>query len=67
LAEKIHDGHEPGCPQCNAGAADIGDEVCTCLTGAYAEGLKRWQQACACCFESTFPQGLEAAFAAAGE
>ncbi len=62
MAEKLHDAHAPGCPNCSGDAAGLhGDELCTCLTDGYAEGIKRWYEACPCCFSDAFPQGLEAA------
>jgi hypothetical protein len=65
MGERHHDEHAPGCPRCNAEGGAAETELCTCLESGYAEGLKRWHEACPCCFSDAYPQGLEAALAEA--
>jgi len=65
LGVKVHDEQEPGCAVCNPGGAAMATDECKCLENAFAEGLRRWQTACPCCFGDAHPEGLVAAVAAA--
>ena len=62
---KIHDAEEPGCAVCNPESAKSTTIECRCIENAFAEGLRRWQTACPCCFGGANPEGVEAAVAAA--
>ena len=64
MAERVHSGHKPGCPNCNA-ETRVEQEVCGCLVDGYAEGLKRWADSCPCCFGGAYPDGLDKALAEA--
>jgi hypothetical protein len=65
MATKEHGTTDPGCPVCNPGAPAVADAVCRCMENAYADGLRRWHDACPCCFSDAHPEGVEAAVEAA--
>ena len=65
MAVKIHDPEEPGCAICNPQGAKSTADECKCIENAFAEGLRRWQTACPCCFGDAHPEGVEAAVVAA--
>ena len=67
MGTKIHDDREPGCAVCNPGGKEAAADECKCLENAFAEGLRRWQTVCPCCFADAHPEGLEAAVTAALE
>ena len=65
MGVKVHDEKEPGRPVWNPDATTYATDECKCLENAFAEGLKRWQTACPCCFSDAHPEGVDAAVAAA--
>jgi len=54
-----------GCAVCNPGGKASATDECKCVENAFAEGLRRWQTACPCCFGDAHPDGVEAAVTAA--
>jgi hypothetical protein len=68
METRSHDPFTCDCNTCNPDAvSDVAPDLCSCVEDGFRASLESWRDSCSCCFSEAFPNGIDAAIAAARE